>query len=336
MIVLSLSGSPYEMGYEHGRELKLLVKCQIRCQCRIFKQDVKSCQPKLRIIEKKMDERFPRIMEEIRGIADGAECALDDVLFYNFKPEIGGCSNLVFLGDDGPMLGHINDAPQSLLDGMFAFHARSESGKEVLYMGMPGSVSAGAGVNSHGLAVSFSSGRGAGLKNPEGFLSPSVLRRALLEECRDVQEAKSILSSNACAWAAENVIALDKSGDAFVAEKLATAMEFHYPENGALYCTNRYRTERISSLIEQEEYERVHADRVGMLARREAYFEELIGKNVDQLSFELMQEAFRCVEEGIEVCNKGSNWAAILFPTKFEMFVADRFPCDNPFERVVT
>jgi len=45
-----------------------------------------------------------------------------------------------------------------------------------------------------------------------------------------------------------------------------------------------------------------------------------------------MKQVLTCKDEGIEVCSKISNWAAILQPKKFQILIADRFPKYNNFK----
>ena len=49
-------------------------------------------------------------------------------------------------------------------------------------------------------------------------------------------------------------------------------------------------------------------------------------------SIELMKAVLRCTDEGVEICNDWSNWAAILLPSSTEMLLADRFPLHSDFE----
>lgn len=187
----------------------------------------------LRERAKSLETEFPELMEEMGGIADGAECSLDDILIYNLSPLPASCSNLVFLCDEGPMLGHVDDD----IDGTFnmAFRIHLNNGRELLHIGLAGSVGTGAAINSDGLAISHAAARSRGLKNTEAILNLPLFRRVLIERSRDCQEAESFLSMHSFASGADNIIGVDKSGAAFVAEKLPTAVEFRRPNRGAIY-----------------------------------------------------------------------------------------------------
>lgn len=330
MLFLSLQGSSYDVGFQHGEKLKWLIQCAIRKRCRFFYKSQRPSQIVLKGWAKRLEAEFPELMEEIRGIADGAKSSLDDVLIYNLSRVLASCSNLVFLCDEGPMLGHVNDDVDGTFDVAFCIHLNS--GKKLLHIGLAGSVGTGAAISSDGLAISHAAARSGSSKNTGAILNPSLLRRVLIERSHNCQEAESFLSAHSFASGADNIIAVDKSGSAFVAEMLPTSVEFRRPDRGAVYCTGRVLTPRIAQLVNQEVCEEGDAQ-VGKVINREQYFETVITKHLGDFSLELMKEVLRCTDEGVEVCNELSRWAAILLPSRFEMLVADRFPCDNAFER---
>lgn len=330
MVSLLLEGCPYEVGFQHGDKLSCLIQCAIRKHCRFLGDNRGPSQAAVRERGRRLEAEFPELMQEIRGIADGAECSLDDLLTYNLRPITGGCSNLVFLSAGEPMLGHVNDDVHGSFD--VAFHVRRPGGSELLHIGSAGSAGTALAMNSDGLAVSHAAARSGGLLNTEAALNLALFRRALAERTRDCDEARSFLTRHSFVSGADNVVCIDKTGEAFVAEKLPTTVEFRRPDEGGMYCTGRALTPRIGQIVHQEAYERGDPN-TETLVKREQYFEAVIAGNLDGLSVELMKQALRCTDQGIEVCNELSNWAAILLPSRFEMWVADRFPCHNEFER---
>jgi len=330
MVSLLLEGCPYEVGFQHGDKLSCLIQCAIRKHCRFLDENQRPSQVALRQRGDSLEAEFPELMAEIRGIADGANCSLHDLLIYNLRPLTTACSNLVFAGTDGPMLGHVNDD----VDGTFdvAFHVRSPDGRELVHVGSAGSVGTAAAINSDGLAISHGAARSGGVVNAKAAVNPPLFRRALIERSRHCQEAESFLLRHSFISGADNIVSVDSAGEAFVAEKLPTTVEFRRRDEDGIYCTGRALTARISQIVDQEAYERGDP-KTETLVNREQYFEATIADNPDSLSLGLMKQALRCTEEGIEVCNELSNWAAILLPSRFEMWLADRFPCQNDFQR---
>lgn len=332
MHFLSLRGNSYDIGFQHGEKLKYLIQSAIRQRCRFFHKNQRPGQTVLKERTKSLEVEFPELMEEIRGISDGAECSLHDILIYNLSPLPASCSNLVLLCDEGgPMLGHVNDDRDGTFD--VAFHIHLNSGMELLCIGSAGSVGIGAAINSYGLAVSHACARSKGLKNARAILNLALFRRVLIERSRDCQEAELFLSTHSFSTGADNIIGVDKTGAAFVAEKLPMAVGFRRLHKGAIYCTGRPLIPEIRQFVDQETYEKHDDEIIRKLINRELYFEAVITKKSGSFSLELMKEVLLCMDEGVEICNEMSNWATILFPEQFEMLVADRFPCDNDFKR---
>jgi len=330
MIFLSLQGSPYDIGFQHGKKLKYLIQAGVRKRCRFFSKDQMPKQSILRENTARLGTEFPELMEEMRGIADAGNCCLDDILTYNFSPLPVSCSNLVFVCGDESILGHINDD----IDGTFdaAFHLHRKNGDELLFIGVAGSVGIGAAINSKGLAISHSAARSNGLVNYKAFLNPPLLRRALIEKAIDCSGAKSFLSKYTFISGADNIIAVDKNNTAFVAEKLPTAVKFRYLKSEAIYCTGRALSPKIRQLVKQDIFEQ-NDTQITTLVNRENYFDKIIEENAGNYSFDLMADILSCTTKRIEVCNKFSNWASILSPSRPEMWISDRFPCHNKFKR---
>lgn len=331
MIFLSLHGSWYDVGYQHGEKLKCLIHSAIRKYCRFFSVKQSPNKEVLWKHAETLQADFPELMEEMKGIADGAGCSIEDILIYNLSPLLSSCSNLVFVCNGEPMLGHINDDSSA---GVFdvAFHIFPNRGSELLYIGLAGSVGVGAAINSEGLAISHACARSEGLKNINTVLSLSLLRRVLINRSRNCQEAESFLLNHSFVSGADNIIGVNKAGAAFVAEKLPIAVEFRHPDRGVIYCTGRSLTSKIRRIVNQEVYEK-KAPEIRKLIAREQYFDSTLTEHMNNLSLELMKKILCCTEEGIEICNELSNWAAILLPKRFEMLIADRFPCNNIFKR---
>lgn len=330
MFFLSLQGSWYDIGFQHGEKLKCLVQSAV--EKRFKRLHEKQMQSQNKLIEKArtMKKEFPELMEEIEGIADGSECSINDMLIYNLSPFLDSCSNLVFLCDEGPMLGHVND---DVSKGEFdvAFHLRLSDGREILHIGLAGSAGTAAAINSDGLSISHACARSGGLQNSKEVLNLPLFRRSLIQRNHTYKEAESFLMEHSFNSGADNIICVDKTGGAFVAEKLPTAIEFRYPTENAIYCTGRVLTSKIKTLTGQDNYE-VGNVPVQEVINRERYLETIISKQSGGFSFDIMKDTLRCEDEGI--WNELSNWAAILLPSRFEMLIIDRLNNNKEFVRI--
>jgi len=321
MIFLSLKGTPYEVGLQHGKRLKDLIYYNIRFFCTVYDKE----QPGNNLLEEyseRLENDFPEISEELKGISDGSGFSYEDILILNIGQISTTCSNLVFNSEDGIILGHIND--QRGMTQNIIFHISYKNDKEIIEISSAGNLIMGAGVSSDGLAISHSAAYSRRLTNTDAYLNFGLLRRIILLKASNTEEAKSIIESNSVRSAADNIIIVDSSGDSLVAEVLPDAVEFRYPENGKLYCTNRSLTSNIRNILDLDTFEK-NDPGVKKLINREKYFESIFSSN-ENFSIELMKKVLTCRDDGIEVCSEISCWAAIMQPKEFQLLIADRFP----------
>ncbi len=239
---------------------------------------------------------------------------------------------MAFLGGRRPVIGHVNDDPEGSPD--VAFYIRPTQGPEILQIGAAGSVGAAAALNSDGLAMSHACARSGGMENVDAYLNLPLLRRLLIERCNNCREARHFLSTYCFSSGADNIICADRDGSAFVAEKLPTMVEFRRPFGRGIYCTGRALTAAIRSAVQQDAYEEGGPPEIARLVAREKLFAEALEKPEHALSLRLMRQLLQNSDEGIEVSNELSTWAAALVPSDFEMWIADRFPCHSKFKRL--
>ena len=332
MYFISLTGDRYQIGLQHGRKLRALIHYAVRKRCRFYKDRGQPSAASLQNRVSAIESSFPELLAEIRGIADGSKMPLDDIFIYNLSPIPHACSNVAFLSNGKPMIGHVNDDAEGLPD--VAFHINPTQGLELLQIGTAGSVGIGAAMNSAGLAISHACARSGGVENRDACLNLPLLRRLLIERNSNCREAKHFLSTHCFASGADNIICADSTGSAFVAEKLPTMVEFREPVGKGIYCTGRALTAAIRSAVQQDAYEEDEPERVAPLVAREKLFAETLAKPEQALSLRLMQQLLQNSEEGMEVSNELSTWAAVLVPSDFQMWIADRFPCHSKFTRL--
>ncbi len=330
MIYLSLKGTPYEVGFQHGRRLRDLIYYNIRFICAVYDKDK---QPDSKIVKKyseRLESEFPEITEELKGISDGSGISFEKILLLNFSPISKTCSNIVFNSDDGVILGHVNDQRGMTQD--IIFHISYKNCKEIIEISSAGNLIMGAGISSDGLAISHSAAYSKRLINTDAYLNFGLLRRIILLKASSIKEAKSIIESNSVKSAADNIIIADSSGDSLVAEVLPDTVEFRYPENGKLYCTNRSLNSNIRGILDLDTFEK-NDPVVKKLKNREEYFESIFDSNKN-CSVELMKKVLTNKDDGIEVCSEISCWAAIMQPKRFQLLIADRFPEYGNFKTI--
>lgn len=202
--VLHLKGAPYEMGYQHGALLKEHIQANVD-----YLFNVKAKEKRLEFLGVRLDpkqlismivaleRRFMprRFLEELQGLADGAECSLEDMLVANFIPELFHCSGFAVMNGatkDGTLYhGRVLDysTDWQLQEHAVLLVAEPDDRLpfvNVTYSGFIGSVT---GMNAEHVSVGEMGGGGRG---HWGGTPMSFLVRRVLEEAATLDEAVAI------------------------------------------------------------------------------------------------------------------------------------------------
>ncbi len=203
--VLRLSGSPYEMGYQHGQARK----AEIRAILRRYADLAGSRWDRMRDMETlvaQADAFFgPRDMEEMRGIAKGADVTWGSVISHNLRLYLdAGAGGLHFavtarLNQNHGLLHAANEelrlglGVQDCLDRVIQVRKPAD-GLASITFGVAGQVGSLNGINARGLAISTA----ALLDIPKDELSPVgrlpiVMVKAALEQAEDIETAVAII-----------------------------------------------------------------------------------------------------------------------------------------------
>jgi len=202
--VLHIQGTPYEMGHQHGVLLKEHIREGMRYLFEVKAKDVKleflglKLDPK-QLISMIVDIQRPhipeRFIEEMQGIAAGAECDVQDVIVANFIPELFHCSGFALMNgatkDSTLYHGRILDysTDWKLQEHAVLIVAQPEGRipfANVTYAGFVGSVT---GMNAEHVSVGEMGGRGLG--HWDGTPMAFLVRR-VLEEAGTLDEAVGI------------------------------------------------------------------------------------------------------------------------------------------------
>jgi hypothetical protein len=202
--VLHVKGSAYEMGYQHGALLKDDIRENMH-----YLFEVKAKQEKIKVLGMEIrpkeliakiaahERQFvpERYMQEIEGLAAGADLELEDAVVGNFLPELFHCSGFALMNSatrDGTLYhGRVLDYS---IDWKLQEHAvliiAEPDGRvpfaNVAYSGFIGSVT---GMNAECVSIGEMGGRGLG--HWEGVPMTFLVRR-VLEEAHSLDEAVAV------------------------------------------------------------------------------------------------------------------------------------------------
>lgn len=134
--------------------------------------------------------RYPRLMDELRGIADGAGQKLQDLFIFNWRPRVRhapaaeGCTTLIAPKADRVLMAHNEDWPTGTND-VFLARLRYDGGADVLavcYHGyLPG---LSASINQYGLVQALNNvvTRDCGAGVPLTLINRASLEAASIDE----------------------------------------------------------------------------------------------------------------------------------------------------------
>ncbi len=252
MFEITLVGNPYERGLKQGsvfsKELFSLSKEYPTWLGEISPDLVEKIRNKM---VDYLDENFPKMISELKGISEGSGLPFDLICTINFVSAISalhGYTNFVILNtDDGPQLVKTSD-----IGNDFKYYSIQKviptSGQQYLAISWAGSLWAEVGINSSGLVAGQSSGPTQ--KGQSGYGIPTLqYPRFILENCTSVEDAVGFCKNTPMAGKGLSIALVDKFGKSAIIEKSGTACAVRYPSdqvennrNGSstnsVYCTN--------------------------------------------------------------------------------------------------
>jgi len=203
--LISVSGDPYQLGYQHGAACQPIIRRTLRARVAIAARATGMAprdivRSSLRYLEP-VRTRFPQLIEEVQGIADGAEIEFSEAFFIQVATELtfrpDGCTTLALHTLDGEWLIAQNwDMPRDVLGTHIVLHLRPAGGPEALmftYAGVVGYL----GINAHGVCHVANQ-----LLTPDWrvgvthyFVKRRFLELASVDDCLDEVRAIPISSS---------------------------------------------------------------------------------------------------------------------------------------------
>lgn len=197
--ILKVSGTPFEMGYQHGSELK--EKIQQNIQKHITELPIEgqarkeAFMPHIPTLTSYVE---PRYLEEMQGLAEGSQTPFSDILLLNLFPEMFHCCGITATrnASKDKTLYHARvldySTGRDLQSTAVLMVAKPKEGFAFLnatYAGFIGSIT---GMNEKKISLGEIGGLGYG--KWAGCPMPLLLR-SILEKASNLQQAKEILSN---------------------------------------------------------------------------------------------------------------------------------------------
>ena len=257
--IISVKGNPHEIGVQYGIRCREMIQKNVELYFRVFQhyarlernaalQLAKQFIPAIQAFD-------PTLLEEIKGIAEGARMEFEEILAINVRTELmypdqltagGECTALAALPEataSGDMLiGQNWDWKPLLLETVLLLEIEQPGRPNVVTLTEAGIVGK-IGLNSAGLAACLNI-----LKSPvqEVGVPIHILMRGILNCERFGDAIGRIVSLDR--GSANNTLIAHRGGAAMDFEMIPKDVEFLYPENGVLVHTNHITSERLKSM----------------------------------------------------------------------------------------
>ena len=184
MRTITFEGSPYQLGFKLGLEAKTIFANYIKT-CHHFTDLLPWRDSEwLDDIEQQIQQYFPRIYQELQGLADGCEQDFKDILLWNCRGDLlntppEGCTSIAVKTQDHTIIAHNEDGDPELRGHCFLLNATLDNSVRIFCFIYPGSIPGHTiCANSHGLVYTVNNIR----LNEQGTGLPRmIISRALLE-----------------------------------------------------------------------------------------------------------------------------------------------------------
>lgn len=246
------AGSPYDVGFTHGKSVSAEVNYNIKTYTSFFAETVQITwdQARERSVAQfvpTLEQKYPEILEEMRGVADGAGGAgggltRDDILTLNVRSEIAltnyadGCTSISQTANGGKIFLAQNwDWLEELQKGMVFLHIKpTGTSIELKFLSEAGIVGK-IGMNSAGFGLCSNALR-SGALNKHNF-PVHVMSRRLLQYATNFDSAVAIIEQFGLASTINYIIG-DKSGKHADIECSPHGNVFILPHDGYVAHTN--------------------------------------------------------------------------------------------------
>ena len=285
-------------------------------------------------------ERYPQYVDELMGIAEGADVIFEDLVVINAMEAVTmdalhltRCTSMAVnderTADGHVLLAHNEDWVPEDEDDVFIVHAKPKNGPPFLAMTY-GGLLPNIGFNAFGIAQLCDSV----YPNDSRIGTPrTVVSRAVLASKTPDEALRHMLSAQRAAG--YNHMLVHESGELYSVEVSARRFAILYGEHGYIVHTNHYLAENMQQVEREPE---------DLVASRVRYFRALrLVKREDQHSIKTLQAIQRDhVNFSNSICNHSIDAsnpldrektvnAMVMDLTAREMHIAWGNPCENPY-----
>ena len=358
--LIEISGAPLERGQQYGERAADLIQFNLAGYRRLFEHNVSldwsEVLTQARQYLDPIKQYAPHLLEEMRGIAEGATVSLDEVLALNCRTEIlsmgtiplcGECT-AVFVAPEATANGHALvaqnwDWSNVLRGGMVLLRVEQPGWPTVLTLTEAGMVGK---IGFNNAAIPPMKGSKAAVGVVTNFLQHDhrrvgvpfhlILREALNASRLGLAVAAIYRDVRADSG---NYLLAHADGEAIDLETTPSGVGFLYPQDGLLVHTNHFVTPRLQAGdmgIAPSEHTLLRYGRaVHVLHAQVGRITVETLKNVFRDHFNRPYSICRHPDPGLSEIERGATLASMIVDlTAGEMHVAAGEPCETKYQKI--
>ena len=339
MLILQLKGTPQEVGHQYGeacrdefQRLSALARETASRDERWFSD--------IHLMQSSIAELFPRVLQEMAGMAQGANLSLDDVLLnHRLFLSVGTlyrpcCTNIAFLDPEAPLFGKNLDLEPNPDRQCAIRDVTYEDGLRIVHAVVVGELTArDTCMNGSGLTFGGSS---VGSVFEQTLQNPPIEAGlyAMLCSCQTTPEAITFMRKHAWVGKGYNFVVLDANGEGAVLECACPLVQVRRPQNGedAVFCANTYKLPALLNADLRTPQGKEYSElRYAYLQHK--LFQEHVPHTIAQMQALLSSYGpkgglCRPIDEGD---TSKTRMSIIAEPAKRRFRVADGRPCDATY-----
>jgi isopenicillin-N N-acyltransferase like protein len=255
---IEVSGTPRNAGLQYGRKAAARIHRSIEICRRLFAEkgiDWEQARGAAPRFATRVEQAYPRIAEEMRAMAQGADVPFEDIVVINARADllhgvfgkarestddVDGCTGAVVLPGttrDGHMVHAQNwDWRDECVESSIVLKIVPDVGPSMLLFGEAG-VMASVGFNNAGLAITTNHLESQGDGKREGLPNP-IVRRQVLAQCGLGPAIETVLTAERSS--STNFLLSHREGEAFNLEATPDQVFWLTPEDDLLVHANHF------------------------------------------------------------------------------------------------
>ncbi len=346
--VVEVAGTPYEIGYMHGSMAKKQIAVNIGIYKEMFMEyagiDWEKAQKIALSFEKAIYDFNPKYIEEIKGIAEGAGVAYEEILALNVRSELvfqgtnltsDGCTSMAVTSDrtggETTYIGQNWDWKLKVLGGVILLRIKQDNLPDIATMTEAGIVGK-IGCNSAGIGVCFNA---LSVNDTPHGVPVHIILRAIMEQ-KNFAKAMEVVSSSEIGCPA-NIMIASEYGEAIDFEVGIGDFDALYPADGILTHTNHYKSLRLPKYNQNDIAKYKFPDTFIRLGRA-----DYIIRNIkSDIGFEDIKKVFtNHTDSSCSICHHvdsgdeiGTVFSIIMDLSSKGFYVSFGRPCENEYKK---